>query len=203
MLMATTTVRAWFFTQIASWALLFKKHDIAFDYFSKILSAQPDDAVTRSRLAFLYAETGDKARAIAEFERVVTLKPSDTNSWFNLGFLRQALLDHQGAIDAFDQALNLNERHDQSYYGKGLSLMATERFEAAVKPLKKNVELQPMSPYGYMALARTHFNLNDLERCEKCMRQLKGFDPKNAAVLEDETGIKIGVERWWKSVPGK
>jgi tetratricopeptide (TPR) repeat protein len=195
---ATTMFRTWFFTQIASWALLFKKYDIASDYFLKILSTRPDDVVTRSRFAFLCAETGDKARAIAEFERVVTLKPTDTNSWFNLGFLRQEMLDHRGAIEAFDQALSLNERHDQSYYGKGLSLMATQRFDAAVEPLKKNVELQPMSPYGYMALARTYFKLNDLERCERCMRQLKGFDPKNTAALEDETGIKVGVERWWK-----
>jgi tetratricopeptide (TPR) repeat protein len=193
-----TIFRTWFFTQIASWALLLKKQDIAFDYFSRILDERPDDAVTRSRLAFLFAETGDKARAISEFERVVAIAPTDANSWFNLGYLRQERFDHLGAIEAFDQALNLNERHDQAYYGKGLSLIATEQFDAAIKPLKKNIELQPMSPYGYMALARAYFKLGDLSRCEKRMRQLKAFDPKNAAVLEDETGIKIGVERWWK-----
>jgi hypothetical protein len=48
-----------------------------------------------------------------------------------------------------------------------------------------------------MELARVHFKLGDMDRCEKRMRKLRAFDPKNAALLEDETGIKIGIIRWW------
>ncbi len=193
-----TMLRAWFFTQIATWALMFKKTDIAFDYYAKILAAQPDDTVTMSRVAFLYSESGDKVRAIREFERVVAVNKTDANSWFNLGFLRQETRDHAGAIDAFDHAIKINERHDRAWYGKGLSLTALSRFDDAIAPLKKNAELQPMSPYGHMELARAYFKLGDMDRCEKRMRKLRAFDPKNAALLEDETGIKIGIDRWWK-----
>jgi tetratricopeptide (TPR) repeat protein len=191
-------MRTWWLTQIASWALVFKRRDIAHEYFAKILAHTPADAVTLSRVAFLYSESGDRPRAVREFERVVSVNPSDANSWFNLGFLRQELLEHRAAIDAFDHALKINEGHDRAAYGKGLSLMALNQFDEAIAPLKKNVQLQPMSPYGHMALARTYFKLGDVDRCEKRMRKLKAFDPKNAAVLEDETGIKVGIERWWK-----
>lgn len=191
-------LRHWVFTQIATWALLFKRPDVALDYYEKILADRPDDALTMARVAFLYSEAGDKPRAILEFERVVAAKPTDSDSWFNLGFLRQGTGDHQTAITAFDQAIKFNERHDRAWYGKGLSLLALHRVDDAVAPLKKNAELQPMSPYGHMELARTYFKLGDKDRCEKRMRKLKAFDPKNAALLEDETGIKIGIERWWK-----
>lgn len=192
-----TIIRTWFFTQIATWALMFKKTDVAFGYYAKILALKPDDAITMSRVAFLYSEVGDKARAIGEFERVVAVNNADANSWFNLGFLRQEAQHHASAIDAFDQAVSINPRHDRAWYGKGLSLVALHRFDDAIAPLKKNAALQPMSPYGHMALARAYFKLGDMDRCEKRMRKLRAFDPKNAAVLEDETGIRIGIDRWW------
>lgn len=177
---------------------MFKKTDIALDCYAKILATQPDDTITMSRVAFLYSEAGDKARAIREFERVVAVNKADADSWFNLGFLRQETLDHSAAIDAFDHAIKINERHDRAWYGKGLSLVASGRFDDAITPLKKNAELQPMSPYGHMELARAYFKVGDMDRCEKRMRKLRAFDPKNAALLEDETGIMIGIDRWWK-----
>jgi tetratricopeptide (TPR) repeat protein len=191
-------LRSWFLTQIATWALIFKRRDVALEYYNKILASRPDDTVTMSRIAFLYAESGDRPRAIREFMRVVQLKPKDADSWFNLGYLQQEEGDHLAAMASFDQALTANEKHDRSWYGKALSLIALGKHEEAITPLKKNTELQPMSPYGHMALARTYFALGDSERCEKRMRKLKAFDPKNAALLEDETGIRIGIERWWK-----
>lgn len=191
-------LRTWVFTQIATWALLFKRRDAALAYYAKILVLYPNDSLTLARVAFLYSAAGDRARAISEFERVVSINALDANSWFNLGFLRQQAGDHVAAIADFDRALAVNDRLDRAWYGKGLSLIALNRLEAAIAPLKKNAQLQPMSPYGHMELARTYFKLGDSDRCQKRMRKLKAFDPKNAAMLEDETGISIGIERWWQ-----
>ena len=190
-------IRTWYLTQIATLALLFKQRDMALTYYNKILAEQPNHTLTISRVAFLHHEAGDRARAIADFERVVAVNPKDANSWFNLGYLRQEVEAHAAAIDAFDHAVTLNDAHDRGWYGKALSLIALGQHADAVAPLKKNVTLQPMSPYGHMELARVYFKLGDLERCEKRMHRLKGFDPKSAALLEDETGIRVGIDRWW------
>ena len=190
-------LRAWYLTQIATIALLFKQRDVALRYYNKILVDLPEHTLTMSRIAFLHHEAGDRARAIADFERVVAVNPKDANSWFNLGYLRQEARDHAAAIDAFEHSVVLNEAHDRAWYGKALSLIALGQQTDAIAPLKKNVTLQPMSPFGHMELARVYFKLGDLERCEKRMHRLKAFDPKNAAVLEDETGIRVGIDRWW------
>jgi tetratricopeptide (TPR) repeat protein len=190
-------MRAWYLTQIATIALLFKQRDVALAYYNKILLEQPTHALTMSRVAFLHHEAGNRARAIADFERVVAVNPNDANSWFNLGYLRQEACDHPAAIEAFDRAVSQNDTHDRAWYGKALSLIALGQVAEAIAPLKKNVTLQPMSPFGHIELARVYFKLGDLERCEKRMRRLKTFDPKNAAVLEDETGIRVGIDRWW------
>ena len=192
-------IRPWFFTQIATWALACNKTDVALACYAKILALNPDDTVTRSRVAFLYSEAGDQARAIREFERVVAGNKTDADSWFNLGYLRQATDDHGAAVVAFDRAIEISPRHDRAWYGKGLSLVALNRVHDAIAALKMNAELQPMSPHGHMELARAYFKLGDMNRCEKRMRKLCAFDPKNAARLEDETGININIDHWWKA----
>ena len=121
-------IRAWFFTPIATWALMVKKTDVAFAFYAKILAVKPDDTVTLSRVAFLYSEVGDKARATREFERAVAVNKTDADSWFNLGFLRQETGDHGAAINAFDCAIDSSQRHERAWYGKGLSLVALTAF---------------------------------------------------------------------------
>lgn len=192
-------VRRWYFSQVATWALVFKQRDIAFAYYAKIIAERPDDTLTLSRVAFLHAEAGDHAAAIRGFERVVSIRPDDADGWFNLGYLHQQHGAHTDAIRAFERATTIKPGHDLSWYGQGLSLVALKRDEDAIRSFKENIKLQPMSPHGFMELARAYFRLGDCERCEKQMRKLKAFDPKNAALLEDETGIRIGVERWWKT----
>jgi tetratricopeptide (TPR) repeat protein len=194
-----SALSTWFHTQTATWALLFRQRDIAIEQYEKILAEHPEHVLTLARVAFLHADAGDHGRAIAAFKRVVEIKPDDADSWFNLGFLHQQGARHGDAIDAFERAIKINERHDRAWYGKALSLVALKRDDDAIAPFRKNIELQPMSPFGYMELARCYFRLGDLDRCEKQMRKLKDFDPKNAAALEDETGIRIGIERWWKN----
>jgi tetratricopeptide (TPR) repeat protein len=190
-------VQRWYHGQIATWALALKQRDIAYRSYEKILAADPQDAQTLAQVAFLRAEDGNTSAAIQGLERAVAANARDADSWFNLGFLQQESGNHAAALRSFDQATLLNERHDRACFGKALSFIALARHDDAIAPLKKNIALQPMSPHGHMELARCYFKLGDRDRCEKCMRKLKEFDPKNAAQLEDETGIRIGIDRWW------
>ena len=183
---------------MAGWALTFKRHAVALDCYTRILAKWPDDTATLIRVACLHADTGDHATAIPGFRQALALRPENADVWFNLAYLHQQQQDHTAAIGAFGRALAINDRHDLSFYGLALSLIATARFDEAIAPLKRNIELQPMSPHGFMALARLYFRLGDRGQCEKLMRQLKAFDPQSAAALEDETSIGIGIERWWK-----
>ena len=56
--------------------------------------------------------------------------------------------------------------------------------------LQRNTELQPMSPYGWYQLARVHVDRQEPEEARNIIRRLKGFEPKVAAQLERETGLR-------------
>jgi cytochrome c-type biogenesis protein CcmH/NrfG len=60
-----------------------------------------------------------------------------------------------------------------------------------VTALKKNTQLQPMSPYGWYQLARVHVDRQEPEEARKIIRHLQRFEPKVAAQLERETGLLV------------
>ncbi len=63
---------------------------------------------------------------------------------------------HDAALASFGRALELDPALDRAYYGQSLSLIRLGRVAEAVAPLKRNTELQPMSPYGWYQLAHAH-----------------------------------------------
>ena len=86
----------------------------------------------------------------------------------------------------------LSPQLDRAWYGQGLVLIRLQRFDEAIAALKRNTELQPMSPHGWYQLARIHIDKKQPDEAVKIIRHLKGFEPKVAAQLERETGLLVG-----------
>jgi Flp pilus assembly protein TadD len=94
------------------------------------------------------------------------------------------------AEPAFRRAIEVEPKMDRAWYGLALVLIQERRFDEAVVALKKNTELQPMSPFGWYQLARVHVDRQEPDEATKIIRRLKGFEPKVAAQLERETGLR-------------
>jgi Flp pilus assembly protein TadD len=95
------------------------------------------------------------------------------------------------ALECFQKACDLDPQLDRAWYGLGLVLIQLRRSDEAIVALRHNTELQPMSPHGWYQLARVHMDRSEAEQAEKIMRHLQSFEPKVAAQLERETGIKL------------
>ena len=180
----------WFYNHVAAWCVLFRRRDVALDYYQKMLRLDPADTVALASIGFNYAQQGRKREALAMFDRVIALRPEDAEAHFDRGFLLQELHDHDAAMAALRQALAINPDHDRALYGLALSLIATRRPEEAIAPLKRNTRLQPMSPYGWYQLARVQHQLGRSAEAQKVLDHLAKFDPKIARQLERETGLK-------------
>jgi tetratricopeptide (TPR) repeat protein len=179
----------WYQKQIAIMALLFKKPEIAISSWERILEINPGNTEALSALAHLHAEQGRKAKAVSILEQLVKQAPELSFNWFNLGFLQQDSGQHDLALVSFDQAIALDEKSDRAFYGKALSLIKLGRVQEAIPLLKKNTELQPMSPFGWYQLAHAYHRLNEKDRVAKVIRRLAEFEPKVALQLERETGV--------------
>jgi tetratricopeptide (TPR) repeat protein len=183
----------WYLNQAAAWCVLFRRRDVALDFYRRMLELDPEDALALASLGFQHAQLGQKRDALAMFERLAALKPDDAEAHFDRGFLLQELGDHEAAMAAFRRALAANPDHDRAHYGLALSLIATGRHAEAVAPLKRNTRLQPMSPYGWYQLARVEHDLGHVKEAQKILDPLATFEPRIARQLARETGLTTEI----------
>lgn len=158
---------------------------------SRMLKRWPGEAYCLASRSHLHAQAGLLDLAIADAQTLVDVHPQRSAAdWFNLAFLLEQRGHQAQAEPAFRRALELDPQLDRAWYGLGLSLIGLGRFEEAVTALKRNTELQPMSPHGWYQLARVHMGRQEPDEARRIIRHLKGFEPKVAAQLEREIGLK-------------
>jgi len=159
--------------------------------FQEILSINPLDPLALNSLAYEELINRRLTQALSYFERALVQTPNNANAHFNVGFVCEELGRSQDAETAFRAALVLDEKLDRAWYGLGLVLVRQRRFEESLAAFKRNTELQSMSPFAWYQMARVHMELGHPEQALEVMRHLKGFEPKVAAQLERETGLKL------------
>ncbi len=169
-------------------ALGFK--EAALEHLNQWIGHQPDHAHALSSRAFLLCQLDRTEEAMQDYQRLTQLGLARAGDWFNLGFLHQTAQRHEQARHCFHQCLELDPSIDRAWYGLGLALMALSQYEQARQAFERNTQLQPMSPHGWCQLARVHMERQEPEEVAKIIRHLQGFEPKVAAELARETGVR-------------
>jgi Flp pilus assembly protein TadD len=162
----------------------------ALDVFRAMQAEFPGDIYSLASKAHLQAQGGDRRAALQDLRLLVEAEPRNGKHWFNYGFILEELGEYEQAEAAFRNATQHSPGLDRAWYGLGLVLIRLQRFDDAIVALKQNTKLQPMSPYGWYQLARVHVDRHEPEEAEKIIRHLKRFEPKVAAQLERETGLR-------------
>ena len=159
--------------------------------FLELLKRWPDDVLALNSLAYDSIQTQHPASALDYYARVLKLQPEVSNAHFNHAFVAEELGLTEVAEQGFRAALQIEEKMDRAWYGLGLVLVRQGRLDEALVALKRNTSLQPMSPFGWYQMARVHVDLRQPEEARAVILHLKGFEPKVAAQLERETGLKV------------
>ena len=163
----------------------------AHEVFQEILEINPADTLALNSLGFEELNNRRLIQALSYFERALVQTPHNANAHFNVGFVCEELGRSQEAEIAFKAALQLDEKFDRAWYGLGLVLVRQRKLEESLEAFKRNTQLQSMSPFAWYQMARVHMELNQPNEALEVMRHLKGFEPKVAAQLERETGLKL------------
>ena len=183
-------LNAWFHRQIATWAALLGRREIALDHWRAVRRWRPADAAPCAAIAHLLAGAGRRDEAVAALQASLALDAGQASGWFNLGFLQQEQGEHHAALASFDQALALDPKLDRAWYGKALSLIKLDRVPEAIPVRRRNTELQPMSPFGWYQLAHAYVRTGEPDKARRVIERLAGFEPQVARQLERETGLQ-------------
>lgn len=179
----------WLRLQAIAWFVLGRQR-AAGALLDQMLQRWPQDTYALASRTHLNGQAGRRAEAIADARALVEAHPRRSAAhWFNLGYLLEADQQHEAAEQAFRQAVALDEKLDRAWYGLGMVLKQQGRYVEAVQALTRNTELQPMSPYGWVQLARVQVEREQPDEARRIIRHLRGFEPRVAAQLERETGL--------------
>ncbi len=137
-------------------------------------------------LAHAHAARNHWGQALRWQARATRLAPQDAAMHYNLGYLRDRLDDAAGAEAAFRQAVSLSPQLDQAWYGWGLALRRLGRWREALEAQTRNTQLQPLSPHGWMEMARLQSALGDSTAAAQTVNHLGSFEPKAAGQLAAE-----------------
>jgi len=159
--------------------------------FDQMLKDCSDDVYALSSRAHLLAAQNDWGLALVDYNRLTASGNATASTWFNKGFVFEQLDQLEQALECFQKACAMDPQLDRAWYGQGHVLIQLKRSDEAIHALRQNTVLQPMSPNGWYQLARVHMDRSEVEQAEKIMRHLQSFEPKVAAQLERETGIKL------------
>lgn len=176
---------------LAMGKLVLERREAALGVFEQMIHEFPGDAYARASRAHVLAQLGRSKEALDAHRELLALAPQHGIYWFNYGFMLEEAGDYDGAESAFRRATELSPQLDRAWYGLGLVLIRLRRFDEAIAALKRNTQLQPMSPYGWYQLARVHVDRQEPDEARKIIRHLQGFEPKVAAQLERETGLRV------------
>lgn len=171
--------------------LFFNRRDAALSCFAVMVALRPGDRYALASQAHVLAMQDRCAEALHAQERLMEANQGLLAAdWFNFGYLLEASGLPERAEQAWHRALELDSRMDRAWYGLALVLIQGRRYDEAVAALRKNTELQPLSPFGWYQLARVHVDQHEPEEAVKIIRHLRRFEPKVAAQLERETGLR-------------
>ncbi len=171
--------------------IILGRRQAALACFDRMLALDATHAYALSSRAHLRAQLEDRKGALQDYARLTALPQAQAADFFNQGFLQEADGQFGAAEASFRRAIALNEELDRAWFGLGLALMRQSRLDEAITALKRNTQLQPMSPYAWCELARIHAKRQEPEEAAKIIRHLQGFEPKVAAQLARETGINV------------
>ena len=118
--------------------------------------AGPRDAYALASRAHVLAQARPPRRGASPTpSALVAAHPQrSAGDWFNLASCSRPPIASTRPRRPSAARSTLDPKLDRAWYGLGLALIRQQRFDEAVAALKRNTELQPMSPYGWYQLAR-------------------------------------------------
>jgi tetratricopeptide (TPR) repeat protein len=114
-------------------------------HFAKAIKMCPDVVSLHLALgkAFLFQKRSDLPKAIRSFVRVVDLNPDWAEGYHWLGVAQEQKGELLDAVASFEQAIRLAPGDTRPLISLGVCLTRLGKFEAAIRQLRRAMELKP------------------------------------------------------------
>jgi Tfp pilus assembly protein PilF len=144
----------------------------------KARSHDPKLEVTH-RLALVYEESEDYARALVEYNKELTAKPREANLWNDVGVCFYKKRDWAESEKCLRKALELNPQHLYAWGNLGEALAAQGRLDESLQAFQHTVPL----PAAFCNVAFVQASLGKLTEARATYHKALELEPQNRVAL--------------------
>ena len=169
--------------------------------FNESVRLNPNDAQSYVKLGVAYSSQGQYTEAVAVLKMAIQIKREvvDAQGYYHLATAYTALGKHSNALDAFKQALYIIRAESVDHqkpkaqnapplahvhHGIGAMYYNLERYNDAIKELKKAIELNPTLADSYYVLALSYIAVGNRKSAESHRDTLKSLNSKLAGKID-------------------
>ena len=114
-----------------------------------LMLGQAEKAIEAYNRGVAYAEKGEFARAIQDFDKAIGLKLDIAGAYNNRGVAYGMKGDHDHAIQDYDKAIALNPDDAEAYYNRGVTYGEKDEHARAIQDYDKAIALKPDHAKAY------------------------------------------------------
>ncbi|HET6371244.1 MAG TPA: tetratricopeptide repeat protein, partial [Nitrospiria bacterium] len=111
--------------------------------FSKVLSINPNDAVSLNNLGIISSRQGKAKEAIEQFRKAIANKPDYAEAHYNLGLVLAAKRKPDEAVAHYQRAIEIDPDYQAAHLNLGLILAGEGRLDEANVHLTRAVAIDP------------------------------------------------------------
>ena len=148
------------------------------DLYAKLKAVAPDDPRAYQALGLYYLSSGQKEKAVSEFESLAGKKPKDNALKANL---IETLLDLNRTQDAgalIQKALRAKGDDPRILLASGRVLLSEGKYREAIEPLEKTIKLTPNSPSAFYFLGQAQKGAGLLDVAKTSFAQALKLSPE-------------------------
>jgi len=179
-------------TEAALWlARLYRlqnEHEKAGEVLRSLLEREPENEAAMEQFTQLLLDLGKSSEAIAVLDRIVRRSPTP-GLLDLLGDAYTQMRDPAQAEQAYRKAVELEPGEANHRRGLAQSLLAQDKYEAALEQYKRLAEIEPDDPDNYLRIAQIYRQLHQLDRAEENLLRAKQRAPGSLEVIYYEATI--------------
>ena len=161
----------------------------AFELMDLMLEAEPDNAETNLMYGELLYADNKRPQALERYKAAVAANKDLLDAWRQILWLQYELNDYDALITDSKEMISLFPNEPTAYYFNGMGYKMLERYEEAIKPLKRGAMVSAGDPeQGVQILSmlgEIYHDMKDYPNSDKYYEKALELDPENANVLNN------------------
>jgi choline-sulfatase len=167
----------------------------ALSILAEIVAADPGNPVFRGKLAQVYRERGDLARAIPLYRQAAASAPGDSEAWYNLGVTLEEAGQAAEAARVLARALTLDPARPEEHNSLGIALLAQGQTAAAEREFQQAITLDPGDARAYNNLGNVRRATGRPDAALEAYRQATTLAPRYAEAWNGLGTVEVDRNR--------